>query len=281
MVSRTRVTPGAIPSAALACVAILMLAPGLYASAAEMSRAQQQAVLEDALQAFDEGVQSAARNPAQSREAYRQAAGGFESLLRAGLCNASLEYNLANAYFRLNEHGRAILHYRRALLLAPGDPLATENLRYARNRVEPFIEPSASNQLMRRVLFLHYTLAAQTRLRLAFVCLAVGWGALALRLRFSAAPLVPVGLIGVVVGSTLTVSVLWELRTQARTPDAVVIEDRQTLRLGRGEAYDPALSAPLGAGVELQVQQRRGGWVEVELRDGKTGWLPERVIEEI
>jgi hypothetical protein len=46
------------------------------------------------------------------------------------------------------------------------------------------------------------------------------------------------------------------------------------LRLGDGPSFLPARDAPTAAGVEMQVARHRGSWIQVELADGTTGWLP-------
>ena len=50
------------------------------------------------------------------------AADGFRSLLRYGLADWRLEYNLANTEYKRGRLGEAILHYERARRLAPADP---------------------------------------------------------------------------------------------------------------------------------------------------------------
>src|SRR5690348_16525589 len=65
---------------------------------------------------------------------YRNAINEYESLVKTGQWNASLFYNLGNAYFRVNDLGRAILNYERALALDPHQPEARANLQLVRDR---------------------------------------------------------------------------------------------------------------------------------------------------
>ena len=53
----------------------------------------------------------------------------FSSLLRYGLADARLEYNLANAEYKRGRLGEAILHYERARRLAPADPTSRRTWR--------------------------------------------------------------------------------------------------------------------------------------------------------
>ena len=129
---------------------------GLTCSASiaeEMSPERQRQVLREAQGAFDQAVELAHSQPERSQELYRQAVAGFSALVEAGVRNAALEYNLGNAYFRLNELGAAILHYARAQLLDPADQKIAANLEYARRQVEPAIEPRGQTRLVRSLLF--------------------------------------------------------------------------------------------------------------------------------
>ncbi len=52
----------------------------------------------------------------------------YESILDRGLASARLYYNLGNAYFKEDRTGKAILFYRRALRLRPGNEDVRHNL---------------------------------------------------------------------------------------------------------------------------------------------------------
>ena len=257
---------------ALACAPAVGLTTGDSAAASAPER--QRELLREALSAFDEAVSVVRDDPARAEQLYRKCAIAFETLADHGVGNAALEYNLGNAYFRLGELGRAILHYSRAQRFDPSDAALTTNLTYARNRVEPYVEPSGGRQLMNRLMFWSHRASIQKRLRLALIASIAGWLALALRLRWRSRPLAVLACLAIVLGLANAASVGWQLHDEARRPPAVVVGGEHVLRLGRGEGHDPALNQPLGPGVELRILSERGDWVEVQLRDDKTGWLP-------
>ena len=245
-----------------------------------LSPQRQREILRDALHAFDQAVAVARENPAQAAQRYRQAVAGFQALRDAGLRNSALEYNLGNAYFRLGDLGQAILHYCRATRLAPGDERLTANLRYARNRIEPFIAPSGQSRLAQQLLFWHYNTSVQQRFWALVVLAAIGWPLLLLWLRWRRRALLVTGLIAVALALVTAASVRWQLEDEARYPAAVVVT-KEPLRLGRGEGSDLALQQPLGPGVECRILQQRGEWVEVRLRNDQTGWLPESAVARV
>src|ERR1043166_1680077 len=66
---------------------------------------------------------------------YKEAIQEYSSLLAERRVSPNLLFNLANAYFRAGDIGRAVLNYRRAELLAPRDPEVQANLSFARDTV--------------------------------------------------------------------------------------------------------------------------------------------------
>ncbi|RMF78671.1 MAG: tetratricopeptide repeat protein [Planctomycetota bacterium] len=238
-------------------------------------------ILRDALAAFDQAV-AATRDDAHVAESlYQKAAAGFESLRADGVDNAAIEYNLGNAYFRLGRLGKAIACYRRAVVFEPTDERILANLKYAREQVEPRITPTGKRALIHKLAFWHYLVPIATRYRIAAVCSVIGWLAMMLWVWQRRRWLLTSGALLVVVALSNAGSVAIQLSEQVRTPPAVIVGDAVTLRLGRGEGYDPALDHPLGPGVEVRILRRRGDWAEVELRDEQTGWLPLSALERI
>ncbi len=72
---------------------------------------------------------------------FKEAAKVYEAIARSGYENPMLEYNLGNAYFKLQDIPSAILHFERAKRLAPHDDDILYNLRLANLRVTDKIEP--------------------------------------------------------------------------------------------------------------------------------------------
>lgn len=255
---------------------------GVPAAAADaLAPARQREILRQALSAYDAAVAAAPGDRARAEELLRQAAAGFEALRAAGLCTAALEYNLGNVHFRLGDLGRAILHYRRAARLDPGDARLAANLRYARDRVEPSIAPSGRHRLLRQLLFWHYETPAVQRFRALLALSLIGWPLLVAWLRWRRRPLLAGGLVAVGLALAAGGSLRWELYDEARRPPAVVVAREVPLRLGRGTGSDLALRQPLGPGVEVRILRAHGEWVEVRLASDLTGWLPADAVERI
>ncbi len=265
----------------LAFALLVLHASTTRAQAELLSPERQREILHKALDDYDNAVAVGREDPARAVQLYRESAAGFNALVDAGLHNAALEYDLGNVYFRLGELGRAIVHYRRALRLAPADQRLDANLRYARDRVEPPIAPSGQHRLARQFLFWHYETSLAQRTTALLILTAVGWGLLFAWLGWRRRPLAVMGLVGVALSLAAGVSVRWQIEDEARQPHAVIVADQQYLRLGRGEGSDLAIKQPLGSGVELRILQQRGGWIEVRLANDQTGWLPADSVQRV
>jgi tetratricopeptide (TPR) repeat protein len=265
-------------AALIAAVAALLLAESapLRADSAVTNRA---AALDAGVAAFEEAVALQRSSPEDARAQYQRAADEFESAARAGT-NAWLEYNLGNTYFRLDDLGRAVLHLKRAERLAPGDGRIRSNLQYVRERVTPLFTPPQKNRLLESILFLHYQTGLSTRLAWSALAGVIGWGCLFAALWTRRSGLYTLAGIGIFVGATLGASTIWQLHDESARPHAVVTRT-QPLKMGRGEGHDAVISQPLGPGVEVRILESRGGWVRLELPDGKTGWLPEDAVARV
>ena len=258
-------------------VALVLL--GLLAAKGRAGATDDARILREALEAYDRGVAAQVAGRAdEARRALQEAAGGFEALLERGYRNASLEYNLANAYLRLDRLGLAILHYRRALRLAPRDADVRANLALARKQVVPQIEPSGRRALLERLLIFRDWAAAPVRWRTGLIVWTLGWLAAAIGLIRRGTGWGAAAAVCLLVGAAVQLELLADLHDQQRRPPAVVVGTPVELRQGRGEAYEPVLSEPLGPGVELRAIERRGDWVRVRLVSDVEGWLPVRAI---
>jgi len=74
-------------------------------------------------------------NSLYQQQEFEKAIEFYHEILSQGYESAEIHYNLGNCYYRLNNLGRAILSYEKALLLKPNDPDIQYNLDLANLRV--------------------------------------------------------------------------------------------------------------------------------------------------
>ena len=259
------------------CYMLAWLAVVLWARspviAHALSYVQQLVQLEQANQAFEQALTSPTPEAAQGY--YRQAIAAYEQLIAAGIHNAKLYYNLGNAYFRLNDLGHAILHYRRGLRLEPGNRQLQANLNYARSRRLDQIDVSSERQhaFLPQLFFWSDDLSVPTQWSLALAAYGLAWGCAFAHLVWRRAALLW-GLAGAAFCCLLLASSSWLTQSQYTTrPAGVIMAEEVVVRKGNGESYTPQLPQPLHAGTEFVVLEARGSWLAIQLDNGTNGWI--------
>lgn len=219
-------------------------------------------------------------NQAYEEGRYAEAAEAYRSLLKYSIRDPRLEYNLANAEFRLGNLGQAILHYERARRLDPTDTDIRANLELARSMGVDLVEGSPEPGLIR---WLH---RVQERLgpdRQAWIVLALVWAVAALVAACSARPAGWRALHGWILAGLLLVTALgalsWQQTFQRLAGDrhAVVLAETAEVLAGPGE-NNPALFT-VHEGLTLEVQTVREEWVQVSLPNSFNGWISRQALE--
>lgn len=222
---------------------------------------------------FNRGVQ------AYERGDYREAAQWFEEAARQGLASPALYYNLGNAYFKLEDIGRAVLNYERAKKMAPRDEDVLFNLGVAQLRVADKIASPEFDVIYKTFngiktaltlsQWMHVTLALYV---LLFVCLI----ALYLdrkRFAFVRYLIRPTAALLLVAALFFALNVRDDLTIQ----EAVVLSPSVDVR--SGPQRDATEVFTLHAGVKVRVLDRSAGFMRIRLSDGKDGWIPADALE--
>lgn len=209
----------------------------------------------------------------QANEAYRQnnftqAISLYEKLVAQKDNSGTVYYNLANAYFKSGNLGKAILNYERAERLSPFDEDIHHNLEYARKKtIDQFQEQVVISERFFGVL------SAFTWKILALVLMWSGVGLLLLywfsdKWKFTGA-------------YTGTTCLIFALITLWFGHEQGVIENKCHFRVVTSEqAY--AKSAPdnsstdlflIHEGTKVQVFDEVGSYMKIRIADGRVGWM--------
>jgi len=223
-------------------------------------------------------------NAAYQEGDFAAAVEAYEAVLESGYRSAGLEYNLANAYFKNGSLGRAILHWERALELAPGDEDIQANLDLARSLTVDAVEPLQRFWLFSVVSWWIGLLPAGWFRGLV----SIGWisvSAGVVLIILSRAVWAPTaGRSLIVVGSLLLLlfaPAMLVRETGIGLPEeAVVLADAVQVR-SAPSAEDDLTLFEIHEGTKVRIDQRTGEWLEVVLEDGKVGWVPVGVVEVI
>jgi len=204
----------------------------------------------------------------------------YEGLISApGAKAADAHYNIGNASFKLKEYGKSIAAYRRALRLAPRDQDTIANLRFVRETVVDRIDQPRSAELWREIFFFHYGLSgAETEIVFLCAYLATALFAAACLLHGSRT-LRWLALAGLCVTVIFGASIGFKWRAAASPSEGVVVAEETDVHTGPGDKY--MVSFNLHDGAELSIRKHEQDWYQIELPDGRRGWIEESHVEAI
>jgi len=223
-------------------------------------------------------------NQLYQQEDFEGAVEAYEAVLDAGWESAALHYNLGNAYFKTGVLGRAILEWERALELAPADPDALANLELARSLTADAVEPLPRFWLLDVVSWWVDLLPRGLLIALVATAWVVAGAGVGVRVlargeaaaRWAARVAITSGVVVVLLGINLLVRELGIAQPQR----AVILADVVPVRSAPADQDDLTLFE-IHEGTRVRIDQRTGAWAEIVLDDGKVGWVPAEVFEEI
>lgn len=208
-------------------------------------------------------------NKAYQEGRFQDAVNNYEALLASGYRNGHIFYNTGNAYFRLGQLGRAILHYERARIAIPRDADLNFNLRQARDQLQDAVE--VNKDFVRMALFWLDFLSLGELFWIFAVLNILFWGMLTIRrLRRSdwSYYCVLILLIAWVV-SGLSFGVQYYGFT---FDDRAVILDQEVDILAGPDSKDTLLFK-LHAGTMVRHERMEDGWSLIRLSDTQRGWI--------
>jgi tetratricopeptide (TPR) repeat protein len=222
-------------------------------------------------------------NLAYNEGNFEKAAATYEQILSQNLHSAALYYNLANAYFKQGELGKALLNYNRASRIAPGDEDIRHNQEYAEKMTKDSIEKIPEFFLITWLRSVRGAMSCTAWTVLSIVMLAT---ALVMALLYLLAQRMSLRKVGFY---TMAVAVVLFIVTSA-----FAISERNQL-VGRSEAIvmstaasvksSPDRSATelfvLHEGTKVSIGETTDGWAEVRIADGRKGWIEDKRIERI
>jgi tetratricopeptide (TPR) repeat protein len=221
-------------------------------------------------------------NAAFENGRFEEAGEAYQTVLRYGIRDGRVEYNLGCAAFRLGRLGEAVLHFERARRLDPTDSDIRANLELARARCYDRVEAPEVAAPIRMVKALQDRIGPD---RQALAVLALVWLVAGLVAWRSARPGGWSAAAGWALAGMLFLLVIlgasW-LFTRDRlegVPLAVVLAPSVEVRAGPGEKN--AVLFTVHEGLALEVRSDRQDWIQVSLPNGLNGWVPGEAVGKV
>ena len=256
------------PSGGAAIIALLLLLSPLSLQAAQ---SYPDSLWHSGVNAYTEGD-------------YQSALKDWEDVRATGLMSKELYYNLGNAYFKTGEIAPAILWYERALRLDPSDADIRYNLDYARALTQDRIDEVPEIFFEQWGHAICYLLPSNTWAVLGLVFLALTVTCALLFLLGSTAGRRKSGFfLGI---AFLLLSLLgWDFaqwqRTEAlRQDQAIVMRPVSSVKSSPSADASKDLFI-LHEGTKVRILDNVGGFSNIELADGRQGWIPAQDLEVI
>ncbi len=219
-------------------------------------------------------------NAAYTEGRWQDAAEGYGMIASLGLESPMLYYNAGNAWFKNGELGKAIVNYERALKLDPSFQDARYNLEFANSRIQDRIE-SVPEFILRTwtrkfcyilnsdawaVIFLVLLALTCVAVLLFFLAPTVGWK----RTGFISA-IVCILLGGMSIGFSLHQKNDYFLRDEA-----IVMKPVISTKSSPEGTMDLFI---LHEGTKVRILDSVGEWTDIEISDGRQGWVRAGDIE--
>lgn len=223
-------------------------------------------------------------NQAYTEGRWSDAVKGYSSIAEASVESAALWCNLGDAWFKDGNLSKAILCYEKALKTDPSYDDARFNLDFLNSQIQDRIEPVPELILKTWMREVSYLLDSDSWA----VCFLVFFGlTLAMILLFLLASSLAGRRAGFFTAlATLLLAVgslsfsLWQKNEYVKSDSAIVMRPVSSVK--SSPSYEAAKDLfVLHEGTKVKVIDSVGSWNNIELADGRQGWIPSSDIEMI
>ena len=224
----------------------------------------------------------------QANEDYRKgeyelAAQEYQRIIQQGYNDPFLYYNLANAYYKMGKLGKAILFYEKARRILPRDEDIQKNLAYVRSlTLDKIEEPKTGFFLSLWLKLIHFlTINELTIILTILYLLVIILSILAIFKkrkpirRLLVKLLFIFGILFILIGGILSYR-LYQLKA---VKIGVIIS--KEVEVKSGSEKNLATLFTLHEGTSFLIQQKRGDWLQITLKNGWSGWVQNRDIGKI
>ncbi|MBP5334119.1 MAG: BatD family protein [Bacteroidales bacterium] len=215
---------------------------------------------------------------------FQQALEDWEDVRETGVTSTELLYNLGNAHFRNGEIAPAILWWERALKESPSDKDIAYNLEYARSLTQDRIDTVPEFFLKTWARNACNSLPSNAWAALSLIFLAITLALALLVLLGSSSGKRRLGFFGAIVAFLVTFTAWgfakWQDSNLKSQEYAIVMKPVSSV--GSSPSADSAKDLfILHEGTKVRILDNVSGYTNIELADGRQGWIQTKDIEVI
>ena len=209
-------------------------------------------------------------------ESYKEALDIWLDIYSTGYRSAALNYNIGNAYFKLNNIPGAILFYERARMLKPGDDNINYNLQISKSMVVDKFEEIPQLFFVRWFDFLSLLLSTNKWAIISLISFVLFLIFLSVYLYSSEYRLKVTGFwIALLLMILAALTLSFTLRNKSLVYDsrtAIIFSPSVNGKSSPDESGTDLFV--LHEGSKVSVEDEVGKWYEIKLSDGNKGWVP-------
>lgn len=225
-----------------------------------------------------------AANGAYAEGRWQDALDDYGLISDMGLESASLYCNIGDAYFKDGNTPKAILYYERALRLDPSYDDARYNLELLNNTIQDRIDPVPEFVLKVWIRDICYIMDSDSWAVCFLIFIALS---LAMVLMFILSPSVAgrrtgffTGILTIILAVFSVSFSIWQKNDYMRADDAIVMRPVTSVKSSPSSEASKDLFI-LHEGTKVKIIDEVGSWNNIELADGRQGWLPSEDVEVI
>jgi tetratricopeptide (TPR) repeat protein len=212
---------------------------------------------------------------------YDEALKEWLDIYNEGYRSASLEYNIGNAYFKLNNIPGAILFYERALLIRPAGENIHYNLEIARTLVVDKFNEIPQLFFIKWFDFISLTVSTNGWAIISIILFLISLLLLSLYIYSSRYRLKVIAFwIALLMFFFSAFSLAFSLRNKT-----LVYNSREAIIFApmvNGKSSPDSSGTDLFVlhdGSKVKIEDEVGSWYEIKLSDGNKGWVPVNSLE--
>lgn len=206
---------------------------------------------------------------------YQTALEKFSLIENEGVINADLYYNIGNCYFRINEVGKAILYFKKALKVESDHKAARRNLEYALTFTKD--KQDSENENVIRSFWLKAFdsfsinfLAIITLFIFAIIIMLICLMIIYYRNREKTVPIFITTILIFLFSAFLIISLLkWQ--EFHKTDEAILLSTSAIGYSGPGEDFTRVFT--IHEGMIFTIERNEDNWSLIKLENGLGGWI--------
>ena len=209
-------------------------------------------------------------NKAYSEGRYEEAIENYSKIIDNNIESGEVFFNLGNAYYKLDEIGKSIYFYEKALNYIDGDEALDQNLKIARLKIIDKIEPIPKLFIFEWIDFVLHIISIENWGWISFVLFFSMALIFSLYILFTKRLLFSLSWIFFILFSISILIFIGRIYLFESVEFGIIFEKKVAVmsepNLGASEVFI------LHEGTKVKINRSINDWFEISIADGKTGW---------